>query len=214
MWIVAAIAALLAKTDPPARTADAYLPPVVLVHGIHGTGKDMVRLAGLLQADGRRVFIPTLQNANGTVPIEQLSDQLERYIREEVRSECIDLVGYSMGGIVSRHYGQRKDKSAKIRHLVTLSSPHHGTWTAHIHFGPATRQMRRGSEFLKQLDNAHRDPSAPRLISFWTATDLIILPASSSKVEGASNRHHWGLGHISFILEKRHIMKVVAALRE
>jgi triacylglycerol lipase len=214
MMIVAWLAKVLSVLDPAAAGVDASLPPMVLVHGIHGRAADMSRLAGLLRADGREVFTPSLRKADGSVPLEQLSEQLEQLIDERFGNRTIDLVGYSMGGIVSRHYVQCRSGGERVRRLVTLSSPHNGTILASLHPGPGSRQMRRNSEFLQSLNREADELKKHGFISFWTATDLIILPATSSRVPGAMNRHHWGLGHISFILERRLIRRVVAALRE
>ena len=213
MKIVAWLSGVLAGMDPSPKPVDSTLPPVVLVHGIHATAGDMTRLARALRAEGREVFTPTLNPHDGSVSIDFLAKQLDEYIEANVKRRPFDLAGYSMGGVVTRCYLQRHSGLEKVRRYVTLSAPHHGTVMAAFNSGHGGKDMRRGSEFLTKL-NAEADvlKDLP-FTSFWTPTDLIIVPASSSKMPQAKNVRMWGLGHFTFIIERRGIRKVVEALR-
>ena len=59
-----------------------------------------------------------------------LAQQLERLIAAwPTRVDEVALIGHSMGGLVSRsacHYGAGSDCVAKVRHVVTLGTPHRG----------------------------------------------------------------------------------------
>ena len=60
----------------------------------------------------------------------ELAEALERLIAAwPVRVDEVVLIGHSMGGLVSRcacHYGAGSDWVAKVRHVVTLGTPHRG----------------------------------------------------------------------------------------
>ena len=60
----------------------------------------------------------------------ELAQALERVIAAwPVRVDEVVLIGHSMGGLVSRsacHYGAGSDWVAKVRHVVTLGTPHRG----------------------------------------------------------------------------------------
>lgn len=212
MKIVAWFSGLLAAADPAPLPPNPAQPPVVLVHGIHATGKDMTRLAKALRATGREVFAPTLLPNDGSVSIGELSAQLEKYIADQGVRRPFDLVGYSMGGIVTRHYLQRRGGLDHVRRYISLSAPHHGTLVALLNGGPGGREMRRGSAFLDDLNGDAEMLSRAGFTSFWTRTDLIILPARSSLMPAAENVHLLGLGHFSFIIERRCIRRVVDEL--
>lgn len=212
MKIVAWLSGMLASMDPAAIPVDYAKPPVVVVHGIDGSARDMARLVRALQADGREVFAPSLSPNDGSSSIDELSAQLKEYIEGNVKRRPFDLIGYSMGGIVSRHYLQRRKGMEQTRKFITLCSPHHGTITAALRNQPGARQMRRGSPFLHDLNADATSLRKVGFTSFWTPTDLIILPARSSEMPGANNIRRWGVGHISFILEKRGIRKVIEVL--
>ncbi|MCB1208935.1 MAG: alpha/beta fold hydrolase [Verrucomicrobiales bacterium] len=213
MKIVAWLASALSGLDPAPKPIDSAKPPVVVVHGIHATAKDMTRLVRALRADGREVFAPTLTPNDGTASIEELAKQLDAAIAEHVKRGPFDLIGYSMGGVVTRYYLQRLDGLKKVRRYVTLSAPHHGTILARMNWGAGGKEMRRDSALLAELNSAADGLRAVAFTSFWTPTDLIIVPARSSEMPQAHNVRAWGLGHFSFIFEPRCIRRVVAALK-
>jgi len=154
---------------------------VVLVHGIHDSEASMHLIADRLQLAGRHTLSISLTPSDGSVPLEHSAKQLLNYIEESVPSgERFDLVGFSMGGLVCRYYAQKLGGAARIERLVTISAPNHGTWLAWCSNLPACRQMRPGSEFLRELNRDYSVLGGVQLISFWTPLDLVIIPAASS----------------------------------
>ena len=213
MQLVALLASALAHFDAPAAPPDPARPPVILIHGIHSTGRDMERLARHLRSQGSEVHVPTLTPNGGQAPIENLARQLAGYAARELHGRRFDLVGFSMGGLVSRYYLQRLGGLEHVDHFVTLAAPHHGTRMAWLARGPGGVQMRPGSEFLRDLA---RDADSLRRVKFtslYTPLDTVIVPARSSEVSQACNIRVWGLIHPSFILEKRCIRAVADALQ-
>ncbi len=120
---------------------------------------------------------------DGSARLEDLAAQIARHVDQELPAGSpLDLVGFSMGGVVSRYYVQRLGGAERVRRLVTVSSPHHGTLTAHLTKRPGAAQMRPGSPFLAELNG---DPSALDQVdvtSIWTPLDLMIVPAESSRL--------------------------------
>lgn len=207
------IAETLAKRDAPPREPDPALPPVVLVHGIDGCARDMARLSRGLQAAGRVVHAIDLVPNDGSAPLEELSSQLHDFIASRVpEGRSFDLAGYSMGGIVARHYVQERGGHARVRRFVTISSPHHGTLVAWLRRGAGARQMRIGSPFLARLAAPDSIEKLPPTTSFLTATDLIIVPFTSSTIPGVENIQLFGWGHFTGIIEPHAIRRVVAVL--
>ncbi len=213
MKLVAWIAAALAHGDAPPVPPDAKLPPVILVHGIFSSAADMVRLTKALRAHGREVFTPTLEPSNGKAQIENLAEQLADFAEQKVPGRKFDLVGFSMGGLISRYYVQRLGGVNRVEHLVTIAAPHHGTLMAHFFPGSGCEQMRPGSSFLLDLE---RDADTLRAIpftSYRTPLDLVVFPARNSVMAQAKNVRIWASLHPSFILEKRCIRAITDALK-
>jgi triacylglycerol lipase len=154
--------------------------PVVLVHGIDDTAKLFRHMAARLERDGRTVHAPDLVPNNGDAGIDRLAAQLARFIDARVQpGQPIDLVGFSMGGLVCRYYLQRLGGLDRVQRFVSIASPHQGTWTALFRANAGARQMRRGSAFLADLNSDAARLGRVRVASIWTPLDLMILPAAS-----------------------------------
>lgn len=214
MQIVALISSALAFFDPaPAAAPNPKLNPVILVHGIHSDSRDMTRMARHFRAEGREVFTPNLSPNGGQATIEELGKQLADFTTKHVGTKRkIDLVGFSMGGLVSRYYVQRLGGEKRVAHLVTIAAPHHGTIFASLHPGAGAAEMRRKSPFLRELATDDAKLSRVKFTTFHTPLDLVVVPASSSTMPQARNIRVWASLHPSLILEKRCIRAVSSAL--
>jgi triacylglycerol lipase len=158
--------------------------PVVLVHGIDDTHAKLCTLKVYLQELGWTVFGELdLKPNDGSVGLDLLAQQLAVYVHTSVPGDRpIDLVGYSMGGLISRYYLQRLGGIDRVQRFVTLSSPHKGTVMAYWRQNRGVSQMRPNSKFLLDLN---RDVAMLKQINFtsiWTPLDLIIVPAESSSL--------------------------------
>src|ERR1700749_3044792 len=93
----------LSTFDAAAAPVDPAKRPVVLVHGIYCNGKAMTRLAQYLRSQAREVFTPTLTPSGGAAKREVLAQQLSDFANRELHGRSFDLVGFSMGGLISRY---------------------------------------------------------------------------------------------------------------
>jgi triacylglycerol lipase len=170
----------------PAPTAN--LPPVVLLHGIFRDHQHMGRLRQAFTLAGRRVLSPDLPTKLGAVGLEQLAANLGEYLAANLQpGERCDIIGHSMGGMVARAFVQHHGGHARLRHLVTLASPHHGTLAAWCWPGRGARDLRPGSAFLRELARNAHQLEAVQVTSYWTPFDLMIVPAKSSELSPARN---------------------------
>ena len=173
----------------------------------------MTDMARHFRAEGREVFTPDLTPNNGQATIEELGRQLADYTAKHVRrGRKFDLVGFSIGGLVSRYYVQRLGGAGRVEHLVTIAAPHHGTVFARLHSGAGGVEMRRDSDFLRELASDDATLSRVKFTTFRTPLDLVVVPASSAEMPQARNVRVWASLHPSLILEKRCIRAVAAAI--
>ncbi len=110
---------------------------LVLLHGAAMGERQWLRHghdhgAALAEALGYTpVYVRYNSGLNISINGRQLAGRLERLARAwPVPVKEIALFGYSMGGLVARsacHYGERSQWRAKLRHLICLGAPHHGT---------------------------------------------------------------------------------------
>ena len=157
--------------------------PVILIHGIWDTKTIFSKMSAHLTELGWCVHSLNLTPNDGSLSLDSLAKQLADYISETFHPEqAIDIVGYSMGGIVSRYYVQRLGGIHRVQRFITISSPHSGTLTAYSLPLPGYLDMRPNSGLLRDL---YQDVTMLKRINFtsmWTPFDVMILPSHSSKM--------------------------------
>ena len=113
------------------------------------------------------------------------------------------IVAHSMGGLAVRAWlrahGGLPALPALARHLVTIGSPHHGTWLARWAHTPNGRQMRRHSDWLLALqrDEALAAPEGWRHATcIYGHCDNIVFPPTTACLPGAALIHVEAQGHV------------------
>jgi triacylglycerol lipase len=158
--------------------------PVLLVHGINDTGAVFNKMGLYLRQRGLSVYTVDLVPNNGAEVLDKLAQQVANYVAATFEPEQpLDLVGFSMGGIVSRYYLQRLGGIERVQRFITISSPHKGTVVAYGSWQPGCVQMRPNSDFLKDLNSDVQMLKQIDFTSIWTPYDLMILPATSSQLD-------------------------------
>lgn len=154
--------------------------PLVLVHGLFDTPRLFDGLVRRLAGRRSPLLVPHLPHALGSVPLEELARQLDRHIQEAFGADQpIDLMGFSMGGVISRTWIQLKGGHRRSRRFVSVASPHQGTlvavpWPRPLLAGIA--DMKPGSDLLRRLDAEAHLLEAIECCSFYCPTDLTVFP--------------------------------------
>ncbi|MGW4050069.1 esterase/lipase family protein [Streptomyces sp. NPDC004779] len=206
-----------ARADASADTsADASADPPPTVPGRGGGGRPVVLLHGFV--DNRSVFlllrrtlarhgrthVESFDYSPLTCDLRTAAEALGRRIdaiRERTGRSEVDLVGHSLGGLIARYYVQRLDGDARVRTLVMLGTPHAGTTIAPLADAhPLVRQMRPGSEVLRQLA-APAPGCRTRFVSFWSDLDQIMVPVETARLDHPDLLVHnvrvSGIGHLA-----------------
>jgi len=208
------LAAMLSTASAASASPSSPRNPVLLIHGINDDGRNMERMARHLRAGGWSVSTMSLKPNRGQVGLDELATQITVHAEQTfAKGAKFDLVGFSMGGLVCRYYLQRLGGMDRVERFVTISTPHRGTWMAHLLLNAACRQMRPGSAFLRDLSpDAAGMLKGVRFTSIWTPLDLTIIPARSSEIPGARNVRLWVALHPLMVLEPRCLRAVTHAL--
>ena len=110
------------------------------------------------------------------------------------------VVAHSMGGLAVRTWLARHAEPATVEHVVTIGSPHGGTWLARFGVTPNGLQMRRPNAWLDALRRLElqRDGTQvyARFTCFYSHCDNIVFPPSTATLPGADNRHVPGSAHV------------------
>ncbi len=124
------------------------------------------------------------------------------------------LVGHSMGGLALRAWLRDHDADARVHGVVTVGSPHHGTWLGRFGHAPNAQQMRWHSPWLLQLAAAEPAARYRRFTCFWGHCDNIVFPASTATLPGADNRHLRGHAHVHLLQHPQVLATVLQRLTE
>lgn len=201
--------------DPEAAST-----PVILLHGYFHNRSAFVVMRRALRRTGFRT-VDTLNYNPFLHGVPELAEQLAEHV-EEVLGACeahqVHLVGHSLGGLVARYYIQMLGGSDKVAHLVTLGTPHQGTYAAYIGRGRAARQIRPGAPLIRLLNKRVRAPITTRFTAFYSNLDGMILPASNAKLTlkglDATNLLVKDLGHQSLLVSKSVTRRVAERLAD
>jgi triacylglycerol lipase len=183
--------------------------PVLLVHGFHDKASTMRYVAKYLQKKGWKVYSVTLSPSSGQVGIEVLASQLDEFVKNNIpANQKFDLVGYSMGGLVSRYYVERLGGLQHMEHFITVSTPHHGTRIAGLLNNDGIKQMRTNSDFINDLNRESEMLNQIKFTSIWTPLDLTIRPASSSHIDIGDEVKVWCPLHF-LMVHNHHCMQAI-----
>lgn len=164
---------------------------VVMVHGIFEDGKAFEPLKRRLEFHGVECYVPKLKPASGAPGLDKVAAELKKDIDQQFgKEEPIAIVAFSMGGLVSRYYLQNLGGAERCEKFITVSTPHHGTKVAKTLTSRGAKQMRIGSDFLRELEETEHTLGDIPVVSYRTPMDLIILPTESSVWDRAENHSY------------------------
>ncbi|MEO6860334.1 MAG: alpha/beta fold hydrolase [Microcoleus sp.] len=191
------------------------LNPVLLIHGIFRKSGIFHKMSAYLRDLGWSVYTLDLSPHWGNASIDELAQQMADYIDKNFkRQQPLDIVGLSMGGLVTRYYLQRLGGINRVQRFIAISSPHSGTWTAYTLWGKGCIQMRPNSEFLEDLNRDAALLEKLNFTSIWTDWDFIIVPASSSQISAAKEVKLSVFAHAMMARHDRSLKAVAEALSE
>ncbi len=189
--------------------------PVICVHGYTQNATNFWALRHALERRGRPTIAISMWYR--LAPLRWYARRLERRLEHLVHEvpEGVDIVAHSMGGIVLRMVlSARADLRERIRTVVTLGSPHHGTAAARgIPLLPEVRALRRRSELLAALPHLPELLPHARIVTVAGTADTIVYPVSTSLVDGAEAVVLQGIGHAGLLTRPRALAAVRVALR-
>jgi hypothetical protein len=186
------------KPDPPAAT-DGGTPAttttphsVMLIPGTTITGNYFDTMAARLTADGWNpvVFVPpdlfTDSLALGGTHIGEAVDaQLAK-----TGEKRLSIVAECDGGVATRYWLELLGGDARVDQVITFVSAHHGTWESPVGSWvtdwQALKDITPGSDFMNTL-NAAPFPNGLHLTSIYSCNDELMVPYTTSVVDGATN---------------------------
>lgn len=174
-------------------------PGVVFVHGFFCNRGLWTPWLKQLRADGRVFSAVSLEPLFGS--IDDYAPQIDAAVHQVTQATGVPpmLVCHSMGGLAARAWLKAHRSEARVHHIVTIGTPHRGTWLARFSRTHNGRQMQLASSWQVQLD---QDMPADRhaLFTCWySSADNIVFPTSTATLPGADNRLVRGAAHVQMV---------------
>lgn len=155
-------------------------PPLVLVHGLWDTPRLFHRLQERLGDRRFPLLAPHLPIWLGRTPVEELARILGSHIEAAFGPHTpIDLLGFSMGGVIGRTWIQLQGGHCRTRRFISVGSPQQGTptaqpWPRWLVAGIA--DMKLASPLLHELNANPATLQAVECSSFYCPSDLMVVP--------------------------------------
>ena len=176
--------------------------PILLVHGMI----DNRSIFSLLRRGLRRRGFGRVVSINYS-PLTSDVRVAAAWLAEEVESlvaetgyERIHVIGHSLGGLIARYYITRLGGQERVHTLVTLGTPHGGTFNAYALPSNLCRQLRPGSALMREM-SAPIPHCATRFVVYWSDLDQLIFPQRNAQLNhpdlSVRNIEIHGTGHMS-----------------
>jgi len=172
----------------PARGGASSQRGVVLIHGY------------LCNRGFWNPWIPRLEEANLSYvcvslepvfgSIDDSIGQIETAVRlsTEMTGSPPVLVTHSMGGLSVRAAMRSLGDAMKVHHVVTIACPHQGTALATWGVRKKEREMRPGSDWLRNLESYEALELRAKFTCFHGDCDNVVFPTEYAVLPGADNR--------------------------
>jgi pimeloyl-ACP methyl ester carboxylesterase len=118
------------------------------------------------------------------------------------------LICHSMGGLAARAWvASAPDAASRVHKIITIGTPHRGTWLARFSHLDNGRQMRLECDWQLGLEKRelalNPERNAARFVCWFSNTDNIVFPASTATLPGADNRLVVGAAHVALAFHPR-----------
>ena len=155
--------------------------PIILIHGLWNDSSIFSSITSKLDDIGIEYFAPSLEHSYGITSIIDLTNTLNELILEKYGLEKkVDILGFSMGGIIARCWIQKFNGYKRTRRFISIGSPHKGTFIAQLvpkYPFRGISEMKMNSNFLRELEKNDFFLDNIECISFFTYWDLMVFPS-------------------------------------
>ena len=191
---------------PPLPPGQTPRRGVVLVHGFLCNRGFWLPWMAALRERGHTHVAVTLEPAFGS--IDDYAATLDAAVQRVTQATGMApvVVGHSMGGLVARAWLRTLPAQAaatRVHRVITLGTPHGGTWAGRFSRAVNGRQMSLAGEWVGALQRAEPAERAALFTCWYSNCDNIVFPASTAALPGADNRFVEGLAHVQMAFDAR-----------
>lgn len=174
---------------------------MVLVHGFMCNRGFWNAWLRELRAAGHACIAVNLEPVHG--PIDAYPDDIDQAVVRltQLTGRPPVLVCHSMGGLAARTWWRASGGRHPVAHLVTIGTPHRGTWLARFSRKANGRQMQLGCDWIQALGDDERRLPLPPTTCWYSNCDNVVFPATTATLTGADNRFLAGEPHVALAFQ-------------
>jgi pimeloyl-ACP methyl ester carboxylesterase len=186
--------ALPDKLDAP--SGEAPRRGAVFIHGFVCNRGFWTPWLERMRAEGRPYIAVNLEPVFGSIDdyVPTIEDAVTRIT--QLTGMPPVLVCHSMGGLAARAWMRAMNGHNRVHHVITIGSPHHGTWLGRFSHLNNGKQMRQSSDWLRELQQHTDEARCAHFTCWYSNCDNIVFPASTATLPGADNRLVRGSAHV------------------
>lgn len=187
---------------------------VVFIHGFFCNRGIWTPWLERLRGSGHAFAAVSLEPVLGS--IDDYAPQIEEAVVRVTEASGLPpmIVCHSMGGLAVRAWLKINRGDPRVHHVVTIGTPHRGTWLARFGHGRNSRQMRLLSEWHGQLDVDMPADRHTRFTCWYSNCDNIVFPTSTATLPGADNRLVRGAAHVQLAFVEEVMAQTLAMLNQ
>jgi len=169
---------------------------VVLIHGFVCNRGFWTPWLHQLNAQGHAFVAVNLEPVFGS--IDDYAPIIDKAVREVTQSTGLSpiLVCHSMGGLAARAWLRMSAGDTPVHHIITLGTPHRGTWLGRFSQVVNGKEMYLSSDWLRLLAEYEATRSAVPFTCWYSNCDNIVFPATTATLPGADNQFVEGVAHV------------------
>ncbi|MGH3382821.1 MAG: esterase/lipase family protein [Actinoallomurus sp.] len=203
-FLAVALAALFAVGLTGSASAATHTP-VVFVHGYTGSASNWTTAETVFEAGGYSSGELFAYEYNWAQSNKTSAAGLASYVQQVLArtgASQVDIVNHSMGGLVSDWYIKELGGQQYVRHLASIAGANHGTtYASACTINPSCVEMLPGSSFIQTVTSGDETPGGTRYATWYSACDGVIIPYTSTELNGATNNNVACQTHIGYLTD-------------
>lgn len=190
--------------------------PVLMLHGFGANSGFWLPLSRRLRKAGISHATVDLEPVLGSIDdYADLIDARATMLCQATGASELIVIGHSMGGLAARAW-MRRHGSARVAQLITLGTPHFGSWLASYGSGINAGQMVPPGDdagaWLNQLATSETPAMRARVLSIWSRHDNIVSPQDAALLPGATHVALDLVGHVALGFDPAVLDRVMVAI--